>query len=156
MKKKRKTRVLAVASFGGHWVQLKRLKKAWNDCDVFYITTSSAVDSEGEIVYVVTDASRTSKFRLLLQLVQVWFYVVKVNPDVLVSTGASAGVFAMWVAKITGARTIWIDSIANTEQLSLSAQKAARSSDLLLTQWPHLVEHYQLRFEKLRYCGKVF
>jgi hypothetical protein len=156
LKKKRKTRVLAVASFGGHWVQLKRLKKAWDDCDVFYITTSSAVDSEGEIVYVVTDASRTSKFRLLLQLVQVWFYVVKVNPDVLVSTGASAGVFAMWIAKITGARTIWIDSIANTEQLSLSAQKAARSSDLLLTQWPHLVEQYQLRFEKLRDCGKVF
>ena len=156
MNKKGKTRVLAIASFGGHWIQLRRLKKAWEDCDVFYITTSSAVDSSGENIYVVTDASRTSKFRLLLQLAQVLYHLARIRPDVVVSTGASAGVFAIWAAKMAGARTIWIDSIANTEQLSMSAQKAARFADLLITQWPHLVELYQQRFERLRCCGKVF
>jgi hypothetical protein len=35
-------------------------------------------------------------------------------------------------------RTIWIDSIANCEQMSLSGILARRFSDAWLTQWPQL------------------
>jgi hypothetical protein len=41
--------------------------------------------------------------------------------------------------KLLGARTIWIDSIANAEQLSVSGAKVKPFADLWLTQWPHLV-----------------
>ena len=39
-----------------------------------------------------------------------------------------------------GARTLFLDSIANAEELSLSANLARRHCDLVLTQWPHLAE----------------
>ena len=37
-----------------------------------------------------------------------------------------------------GVRTVWIDSIANVESLSMSGQKVGGFVDLWLTQWPHL------------------
>ena len=41
-------------------------------------------------------------------------------------------------AKLVGARTVWIDSVANVEELSLSGRLASERVDLCLTQWPHL------------------
>jgi hypothetical protein len=37
-----------------------------------------------------------------------------------------------------GAKTIWLDSMANVECLSLSGQKIKGHADLWLTQWDHL------------------
>ena len=45
---------------------------------------------------------------------------------------------ALRLGRLLGARTIWLDSIANVDELSLSGLKARRHADLWLTQWPHL------------------
>ncbi|MBT8423046.1 MAG: UDP-N-acetylglucosamine--LPS N-acetylglucosamine transferase, partial [Gammaproteobacteria bacterium] len=55
-----------------------------------------------------------------------------------VSTGAAPGYFAIRFGKLLGAKTIWIDSLANVEQLSRAGRMAERYSDLWLTQWPDL------------------
>jgi hypothetical protein len=44
--------------------------------------------------------------------------------------------------KLAGARTVWIDSIANSEKLSLSGRLVRKHVDLCLTQWPHLTDAY--------------
>lgn len=152
----KKTRVLAVASFGGHWVQLLRMSAAWRDCNCRYLTTSSAVEKTGRDVRVVADASRTSLLRLGVQFVQVLGLILIYRPDIVISTGASVGYFALLSAKLVGAKTIWIDSIANSEQLSLSAVKASKHADLLVTQWPHLVAKYRDSRYQPQYFGKVF
>jgi hypothetical protein len=56
----------------------------------------------------------------------------------VISTGALPGYFALRLAKLFGARTVWIDSIANAEELSMSGQKVRPYADLWLTQWAHL------------------
>jgi hypothetical protein len=33
---------------------------------------------------------------------------------------------------------VWVDSVANAEELSLSGKMASEKADLCLTQWPHL------------------
>ena len=35
---------------------------------------------------------------------------------------------------------LWIDSLANGEELSMSGRRAAKHADLWLTQWPELAE----------------
>ena len=46
---------------------------------------------------------------------------------------------ALAVAKLAGrSRTIWIDSIANTERMSLSGRMARPVADAWLVQWEHL------------------
>jgi len=66
--------------------------------------------------------------------------MLKVRPDIVISTGASVGVLAARIGSLFGARTVWIDSIANAEQLSLSGHLAGKFVDVWLTQWEHLAE----------------
>ena len=44
----------------------------------------------------------------------------------------------MRFGKLIGARTIWIDSLANVDQLSKAGRMAGPHADLWLTQWPDL------------------
>lgn len=145
----RKTRVLAVASGGGHWVQLFRVRQSWSGCDVTYVTTTP--DFAGEVkadattrgeseprYFVVPEANRWQKLRLARLLVRIVGIIALTRPDVIISTGAAPGYFALRVARLYGARTIWIDSIANAEELSLSGRKIGRHADVWLTQWEDL------------------
>lgn len=71
--------------------------------------------------------------------VQVALKVLRFRPDVVVTTGAAPGFAALLFGKMIGAKTIWIDSIANSEEMSSSGKHAGRIADLWLTQWEHLV-----------------
>ncbi|MEM1346841.1 MAG: UDP-N-acetylglucosamine--LPS N-acetylglucosamine transferase, partial [Pseudomonadota bacterium] len=77
--------------------------------------------------------------------------VLTTRPHAVVSTGASLGDFAFRLGRLIGARTIWIDSIANAEELSLSGRKIGRHADVWLTQWPELADEGR----GLRYEGSV-
>ncbi len=140
----RAPRVLAIASGGGHWVQLLRMRPAWEGCDVAYASTHADYRkevSEGIAAgryYVFPDANRWQKLRLLWQVLVVAAIVLRERPAVVISTGASAGYFALRIGKYLGCRTIWVDSIANAEELSLAGRRVQPYSDLWLTQWPHL------------------
>ncbi len=143
------TRVLAISSTGGHWVQLLRLMPAWDGCEVHYACTSpdhearlrAVAAARGQQVAsftAVTDANRWAKARLVRQLLEVGALLLKVRPDVVITTGASAGYFAIRAGRLLGARTCWLDSIANGEELSLSGARAGPHADLFLTQWPEV------------------
>ncbi|MEO0621175.1 MAG: UDP-N-acetylglucosamine--LPS N-acetylglucosamine transferase [Pseudomonadota bacterium] len=143
-------RVMVVASAGGHWVQLFRMRPAWAGCAVTYVTTDpgygaevvadAAARGEPEPAYrTVTDANRWQKLRLARQALEIGWLVLRRRPQAIVTTGAAPGYFALRFGRLIGARTIWVDSIANAEELSLSGARAGRHSDLWLTQWPHLV-----------------
>jgi UDP-N-acetylglucosamine:LPS N-acetylglucosamine transferase len=135
-----KQRVLAVASSGGHWVQLRRLAPAFEEQDVAYLTTDAGHRSEvgAARFYVVNDASRWSKLALVFCVLRILGVLVRERPTVVVSTGAAPGYLAIRCARFFGARTLWIDSVANVEELSLSGRMASTTADLCLTQWPHL------------------
>lgn len=135
-----KSKVLAIASRGGHWIQLLRLREALGDADVTYVTTVPEYHSmvPGADFRLVTEATRKSKFKLLLLMLQVLWIVLRVRPAAIVTTGAAPGYFAIRIGRWLGARTMWIDSIANADEMSLSGRLAARHADVVLTQWSHL------------------
>ena len=135
----RKIRVLAAASTGGHWIQLKRLRPAFADAEIHYLTTNPqhAVEVRGPL-YAVEDANNQTHLRLLIMFLRVLWLVLRVRPDVVVSTGAAPGAAAIMLGKLAGARTIWVDSIANAEELSMSGRWVRHWTDLWLTQWPEL------------------
>lgn len=133
-------KLLAVASGGGHWVQLLRLAPAFADCEVVFVTVQEAYrwDVEGHRFYSITDATRHTKLQLIRTVLELFWIVLKERPDVVISTGAAPGFVATVLGKLSGAKTIWVDSIANVEQLSMSGRLAGRYAHLWLTQWPHL------------------
>jgi UDP-N-acetylglucosamine:LPS N-acetylglucosamine transferase len=144
-------RVLAVASSGGHWVQLGRLAPAFEGHDVAYVTTDDSHRPEvaGARFYAVPDANRGSRLAVIGCALTMMSIVVRERPDVVVSTGAAPGYLAIRCARLVRARTVWIDSVANVDELSMSGRMASGTADLCLTQWPHLADG------RVRYLGAV-
>lgn len=133
-------RVLAISSGGGHWVQLLRVAPAFADCDVCYVTVrdSYASDVPGQRFRTIIDATRWNKLKLAWMGIKIALIIARERPDVIISTGAAPGYFAFRVGRMLGARTIWLDSIANAETLSMTGKMVEPFADLWLTQWEHL------------------
>lgn len=136
-------RVLAVSSGGGHWVELLRLLPAFEGMDLCFATVINSYRSEichipKSRFYCIKDVTRWNKIGWLQTVLQILWIIIKEHPDFIVSTGALPGYFALRIGKIFGAKTIWIDSIANADQLSSSGKHIGKYSDLWLTQWKHL------------------
>jgi UDP-N-acetylglucosamine:LPS N-acetylglucosamine transferase len=137
-----RNKVLAVASSGGHWVQLRRVIPAFEDSEVVYVTVIQSYRSQvpENRFYSVNDATRWNKLGLIRLALRLAWIIAKERPSVVISTGAAPGYFAILLGRWFGARTIWIDSMANIEDLSMSGSRAGRYADLWLTQWPHLAK----------------
>jgi UDP-N-acetylglucosamine:LPS N-acetylglucosamine transferase len=135
-----KKRVLAVASGGGHWVQLLRVAPAFDEHELVFVTVNEAYRDQvpSHRFHTVKDGTRWNKLALLQMALQLAWIIRSERPDVIISTGAAPGYFALRLGRFLGIQTIWLDSIANVERMSLSGEKVGRHADLWLTQWPHL------------------
>lgn len=136
----KRPKVLAISSGGGHWVQLMRLRPAFEGCDVTYATVQEGYRSDvGDADFrVVRNGNRWSKTDLVLSALGILRLLLSVKPDVVITTGAAPGYFAVRFGKWLGSRVVWVDSVANAQELSMSGIKAGSFVDLWLTQWPHL------------------
>lgn len=133
-------------------MQLLRLRPAFAGHEVCFVSThrGCAASVAPDRFRLVPDANKREPLRLLASLAAVVWAVLRERPDVVVTTGAAPGLLALQVARLIGARTVWVDSIANAEVLSLSGRLAEGRTDLLLTQWPELA-----REDGPRYMGGV-
>jgi UDP-N-acetylglucosamine:LPS N-acetylglucosamine transferase len=137
-----KTKICLAASSGGHLSQLLRLADCWQGHEVFFVTTSNVVKNEllkyGS-VYVVGECNRQQPLRVFKVLFSCIRIIFREKPRVVISTGAACGCIMSFLAKATGARIVWIDSITNVERISLSGRMVRYIADLFLVQWPDLV-----------------
>ena len=143
-------RVLALSSGGGHWVQLTRVLPAFEGCELVLASVDRAYAQAAPAharFHVFNDATRWNKLALVRQAARILRILLKERPDVILSTGAAPGYLALRMGKWLRARTVWIDSIANVERLSLSGERAGKFADLWLTQWPHLASPEGPRYE---------
>ena len=130
-----------MASGGGHWVQLGRLRPVFEMHDTAYVTTHPdyRVEVPDSRFYAVSDVTRMSLGRLFILVPQLVRILLKERPDVIITTGSAPALVCLAMARvITRARTIWIDSIANCDRMSTSGKHARRVAHICLTQWPKL------------------
>lgn len=144
-----KRKVLAVASGGGHWEQLMLLRPSFAGFDThFAITQPTLAERDGIAgVHVIPDANRNAKGAIFHCIWSALKLVAKLRPDVVVTTGALPGFIVLVAGRLMGARTIWVDSLANSEKLSMSGKWAARIASVTLTQWEHLAQPGGPRYE---------
>lgn len=121
-------------------MQLMRLRPAFDGCEVIYAVsrTRSEPTVLPERVHQVPCCNRRQPAAIFRCLISIILLVVRLRPDIIITTGAAPGVLAALIGRMCGARIAWIDSIANAEELSLSGKLAGWISGLWLTQWPHL------------------
>ncbi|AWI86803.1 UDP-N-acetylglucosamine--LPS N-acetylglucosamine transferase (plasmid) [Alloyangia pacifica] len=133
-------RVLAVASAGGHWQQLCLLREAFAEHEVLYMTTMGGLPEHFNATpaVIVPDCNRDRPALAVLAALRVFWCLLTWRPQVILSTGAMSGLLAIAGGRLFGARTIWIDSVANAESMSKSGTLARRWAHLSLSQWEHV------------------
>jgi UDP-N-acetylglucosamine:LPS N-acetylglucosamine transferase len=118
------------------------LRTALSHYDTRYVTTEPDVARQHgvEDFDTLPDCNQNTPFRALLCATSALRLVLRHRPQAIVSTGSAPGFFAILAGRLTGARTLWIDSFANAEGLSMSGRLSQRVADECWTQWEHLAK----------------
>lgn len=124
-------KILAVASFGGHLAQLRRILGPLEGCDIVWVSTYDQIFENEDVHIKVQDFSRQNWYQSLSAIFRFLKIIKHVKPTHIVSTGAAPGLAAIIAAKLMGIPSLWIDSMANIISMSLSGKIAK----YFATQW---------------------
>jgi UDP-N-acetylglucosamine:LPS N-acetylglucosamine transferase len=146
-----KIKVLALSSPGGHWVQLCRLLPVFEKTDVVYACTylKPTELSENDKYYVIEDISRDSIKNIFTVITKIVIILKKEQPSVIITTGALPGLITILLGRIYGKKTVWLDSIANSEKISFSGIIASHLAHNVFTQWENLAS------KRIQYIGRI-
>lgn len=149
----KKKKILAVASIGGHWVQLLRIAKPLEEkYDVVYMSTHDKCRSMigNNRFHRLSDFNRNNAWKMFMAFFQVLFILLRERPSAIITTGAAPGMLTIVVGKILFRKTIWIDSVANVKTLSACGRFARILARYVYTQWPDLAD------DRVEYVGNIF
>ncbi|MEL7189583.1 MAG: glucuronosyltransferase [Pseudomonadota bacterium] len=124
------------------------VRQAFDGHDIRFATTYRAVAERDSVegVIVLPDCNVNTPLAALKCAFAAAWLVANLRPDIVVSTGAAPGFFCLFWGRILGARILWIDSIANGEELSLCGKFSRYLAHECLTQWEHLSHDPALKF----------
>ena len=138
----RKPRLLATASGGGHWIQLLRLRRAFEGWDVAYVSMFHNYASfvPGTRYYTVPDASRFNKIGFIEVALRAAVILWYERPDAIITTGSAPMLCFLAFGRLMGVKTLWIDSVANAEKMSSSGRVAKKLATRTVSQCPNVSE----------------
>ena len=142
-------RVLAVASAGGHFQQRMALRPGYDAAQVTYMTTLEGLAAQfgAGAQITVPDCNADTKIAALWATLVIGWRVLRLRPHAVITTGALPGLIAIFWGRLIGARTLWVDSVANAEELSASGRLARRRAHQTLSQWPDVAAATGTRYE---------
>lgn len=141
-------KILAAASGGGHWEQMMLLRSVLSGHEVVYVTTNRDLVTRAGIdrAYVVSDCNRNTPWQSVLTFLKIGKAVLRERPDCVISTGALPGLFCVLIGRLIGSDTVWLDSVANVEKLSMCGSVAKRLAAVCLTQWEHVSDETRPKY----------
>jgi UDP-N-acetylglucosamine--N-acetylmuramyl-(pentapeptide) pyrophosphoryl-undecaprenol N-acetylglucosamine transferase len=147
-------KLLLVASGGGHLRQLLDLKAFWKEHDVCFATEDTPLGRDLADKWPVEflehfafgqakiNSRRTLVRAGVANLRQSWRIIRTVQPDVVISTGSGSAFFCFALGRLSGARTVLIESFARFRAPSLFgrltypfASRVVAQSELIRKAW---------------------
>ncbi len=151
-------KVIFVSSVGGHLTELLRLEKLFCNYNYLLVTEKTNYTRGLKEKYNV-DFLKYGSRHYLFKYIFVFLYnvfkcfkiVIKFKPDTVISTGAHSGGIMCFIAKLLGAKVIYIESLAKTKSLSITGKNVYKFADKFYVQWEGLAKKY----EKAEYIGRL-
>jgi hypothetical protein len=139
-------KVMLVGSAGGHLLQLYRLKPWWEQHDRTWVTfrmpDSLSLLGEEEVAWAFHPTTRNIP-NTLRNLRLAWRLVRRHRPTVVVSSGAGVAFPFFLVARLFGARTIYIEVYDRIDLPTLTGKLCYPLSNLFLLQWDQQKRFYK-------------
>ena len=151
---KRPVDVWLVCSSGGHLLQLVSLGEAWTDRSRVWISNDRSDARSllaGEEAYFLPGPFSRDARAFLRNFVFALRLVRRRRPRVLVTTGADIAVPFALVARLAGAKIVYIESFTRIKTPSLSCKLIAPLAERVYVQWPEL----RGAIPKARFAGAV-
>jgi UDP-N-acetylglucosamine:LPS N-acetylglucosamine transferase len=137
-------KICLACSAGGHLTEMMHLEGCYSKHPHFFITfkrQDTADLKKREDVHFVDDPGR-NPLKLLACVFQTMFALSKERPDVVISTGAGVAVPACYLAKLLGAKVVFLESFCRVEEPSFAARLVYPIADLFMVQWPQMLSKY--------------
>jgi UDP-N-acetylglucosamine:LPS N-acetylglucosamine transferase len=147
--------LLLVCSSGGHLLQLVALRESWGKFNRLWVTfdksdaRSLLATERVEFAHGPTTRSIQNHVR---NLALAWRVVRAARPKAMLTTGAGVAVPFAWVARLYGARVVYVESLARIDGPSLSYRLIAPVAERRYVQWPELAQV----LPGSRFAGNVF
>ncbi|MGL4669594.1 MAG: hypothetical protein ACRCVG_03205, partial [Methanobacteriaceae archaeon] len=131
-------KILLVSSPGGHFVELSLLNELLDQKKTVIVSTYLKKPKliNCESYYSITDFNRNNGYKIIGVIYQSYKILRRENPALVITTGAAPGLIMLIISKLFRINTLWIDSIANTKELSLSGKFAKFLGINVISQWP--------------------
>jgi beta-1,4-N-acetylglucosaminyltransferase len=130
------------------------LRESWEPFRRAWVTFDKS-DSRsllaGETVYHAHGPTNRSIKNLIRNLVAAHRLVRELRPKVVLTTGAGVAVPFAWVAKLRGAKVVYVESLARIDGPSLTYRLIAPIATRRYVQWPELA----VALPRSRYAGAV-
>lgn len=147
-------KLLLICNPGGHFSTMMGLKNFWSAYSREWVTYPK-FDTQAlrgkEVVYWVEMQEARMLWRACVNFLKALYILRKSQPDLVVSTGASIAVPFLLASKLFGIKTVFIESISRSSDLSLSGRLVYNLVDEFYVQWPECVK----RYPKAQYRGVV-
>jgi len=149
-----KMKLLLVCTNGGHFSTMMGLKKFWSNYPREWVTHVRA-DTEQlrgeENVYWIERQEARDAWMAIINFFRALSILRQSRPDLLLSTGAAIAVPFVLASKLLGIRTVFVESISRSTDLSLTGKLVNNLVDEFYVQWPECTKLYP----KAQYKGIV-
>ncbi|TAL48576.1 polysaccharide biosynthesis protein [archaeon] len=135
-------RICLTSSAGGHLNQLLKILPIAGK-DVFFMTSGKHMEKtlKGYRVYYIEDPVRRPLV-FLTNSIKSLSILLKERPDVVITTGAGMVIPTCFIAKIFGAKIIFIETLSRIESPSRTGKIIYPIADLFIVQWKRLLKFY--------------
>jgi len=138
---------MLIASSGGHIYEMFCLRGFWEDKDRFWVTFPTAdakylLQDEQEVYWAAYPTVRNLP-NLLRNLWLAQKLLRKHRPDMILTTGSGVAAPFIWLARLYGIPSVFVESITRITEISLTARISKPFATKLLVQWPELVGQYR-------------
>ena len=122
------------------------LRGFWEDKDRFWVSFPTAdaeylLRDEKEVHWAAHPTVRNLP-NLLRNLLLAHRLLRRQRPDMILTTGSGVAAPFVWLARLRGIPTVFVESITRITEISLTARISKPFATKLLVQWPELVEKY--------------
>ena len=144
-------KVLFISSTGGHLSEMMQLKPMFDKYDYHIITefTESTKNlknkHKGRVDYLVfgtKDHLFSYIFKFGWNILKSFYLFFKVRPKYVISTGTHTAVPMCYIAKLFGAKIIFIETFANSTTKTLSGKMIYPIANLFIVQWESMLKLY--------------
>jgi beta-1,4-N-acetylglucosaminyltransferase len=148
-------KIALVASSGGHLYELFCVRDFWKSRDRFWVSFPTAdakylLRDEGVVYWAAFPTVRNVP-NMLRNIALAWRVLRSERPDLILTTGAGVAAPFIWIGKLLGIRSVYIDSVTRISEISLTARLVYPFVDRLLVQWEELTKLYP----KAEYRGRI-